>query len=94
MEQITKDRKSYLPLIVSKLKSIGIEKVILFGSLTSGEVHPDSDIDIIVVTNDDFMPECYREKSEVYSKVSMPCHQDFMVCTTSSCYHVLWQFAG
>ena len=70
MQQITKDRKSYLPLIVSKLKSIGIEKVILFGSLTSGEVHPDSDIDLIVVTNDDFMPECYREKSEVYLKVS------------------------
>ena len=70
MEQITKDKKSYLPLIVSRLKSIGITKIILFGSLTSGEVHTDSDIDLIVVTNDDYMPKSYKEKSEVYLKVS------------------------
>ena len=70
MGQITKDNKSYLPLIVSRLKSIGITKIILFGSLTSGEVHTDSDIDLIVVTNDDYLPESYREKSEVYLKVS------------------------
>ena len=70
MEQITKDKKSYLPLIVSRLKSIGITKIILFGSLTSGEVHTDSDIDLIVVTNDDYMPKSYKEKTEVYLKVS------------------------
>jgi len=70
MEQITKDRKSYLPLIVSRLKSIGITKIILFGSLTSGEFHTDSDIDLIVVTNDDYMPKSYKEKTEVYLKVS------------------------
>ena len=70
MEQITKDKKSYLPLIVTKLKNIGIHKIILFGSLTSGDVHLDSDVDLIVVTNDDHLPKSYKEKSEVYLKVS------------------------
>lgn len=70
MEQITKDKKSYLPLIVTKLKNIGIHKIILFGSLTSGDVHVANDVDLIVVTNDDHLPKSYKEKSEVYLKVS------------------------
>jgi predicted nucleotidyltransferase len=70
MEQIAKDKRSYLPLIVTRLKKIGISKIILFGSLTSNEVHFDSDIDLIVVTNDDHMPKSYKEKSDLYLKVS------------------------
>ena len=70
MEQVEKDKKSYLPLIVTRLKNIGIYKIILFGSLTSGAVHTDSDVDLIVVTNDDHLPDSYKEKSEVYLKVS------------------------
>jgi len=70
MEKISKDKKYYLPLIVTRLKKIGISKIILFGSLTSDEVHMDSDIDLIVVTNDDHLPESYKAKSEVYLKVS------------------------
>lgn len=70
MQQITKDKKSYISLIVTKLKNLGIHKIILFGSLTSGDVHLDSDIDIIVVTNDDHLPKSYKEKSEVYLRVS------------------------
>jgi predicted nucleotidyltransferase len=70
MEQIAKDKKTYLPLIVTKLQNIGIHKIILFGSLASGDVQLDSDIDLIVVTNDDHLPKSYKEKSEVYLKVS------------------------
>ena len=70
MEQIAKDKESYLPLIVTRLKNIGIHKIILFGSLTSGEDHMDSDIDLIVVTNDDHLPKSYKEKIDVYLKVS------------------------
>ena len=70
MEQVAKDKNPYLPQIVTRLKNIGIHKIILFGSLTSGEVHTDSDVDLIVVTNDDHLPESYKEKSEVYLKVS------------------------
>jgi uncharacterized protein len=70
MEQIAKDKKQYLPLIVTRLQNIGIQKVILFGSSTSGDVQRDSDIDLIVVTNDDHMPKSYKEKTEVYLRVS------------------------
>ena len=70
MAQIAKDKESYLSLIVTRLKNLGIHKIILFGSLTSGEVHTDSDIDLIVVTNDDHLPKSYKEKSDVYLKVS------------------------
>lgn len=69
-EEIAKDKKAYLPLILKRLKSIGIHKIILFGSLTSSSVHKDSDIDLIVVTNDDHLPDSYKDKSEVYLKVS------------------------
>ena len=70
MEKNAKDQRSYLPLIVTRLKEIGITKIILFGSLAFDEVHFDSDIDLIVVTNDDHMPNSYKEKSEVYLKIS------------------------
>ena len=70
MEQLAEDKKSYLPVIVKRLKKIGIHKIILFGSLTSGDVRTDSDMDLIVVTNDDNMPQSYKEKSEIYLKVS------------------------
>jgi predicted nucleotidyltransferase len=30
----------------------------------------DSDIDLIVVTNDDHLPKSYKEKSDIYLKVS------------------------
>jgi predicted nucleotidyltransferase len=70
MEQLAEDKKSYLPVIVKRLKKIGIHKIILFGSLTSGDARTDSDMDLIVVTNDDNMPQSYKEKSEIYLKVS------------------------
>ena len=38
--------------------------------MTSGDVHTDSDVDLIVVTDDDHLPASYKEKSEVYLKVS------------------------
>ena len=70
MVQIATNKKSYLPLIVNRLKKIGIHKIILFGSLTSDNVHLDSDIDLIVVTNDDHLPKSYKEKSDIYLKIS------------------------
>jgi len=64
-------KQEYINLIIDKLKStINPYKVILFGSFAYGKPTKDSDIDIIVVTNDDFMPKNHREKSELYLKVS------------------------
>lgn len=33
-------------------------------------MHLDSDIDLIVVTNDDHLPKSYKEKSDIYLEVS------------------------
>ena len=56
--------------IVEKLKPLNINKIILFGSHAYGKPHQDSDIDLYVVTDDDFMPQNWREKSEIYLKIA------------------------
>ena len=56
--------------ITDRLKSIGIEKLILFGSYAYGTPDDDSDIDLLVVTDDDFIPADFKQKSEIYLKVA------------------------
>jgi predicted nucleotidyltransferase len=46
------------------------DKVILFGSYAWGQPTEDSDIDLYVVTRDDFMPATWREKRDVVRAVS------------------------
>ncbi len=58
------------PLIVEKLKSLNPEQIILFGSYAYGTPTKDSDIDLYVVTNDDFMPQNWKEKHIITQKVS------------------------
>lgn len=60
----------YIPLIVERLKQIHPYKIILFGSYAYGEVNADSDIDLLVVTYSEEFPKNYKEKSELYLKVS------------------------
>ena len=50
--------------------SLKIYKVILFGSFSTGTADRDSDIDLIVVTDDDSMPRSYRENMQNYLSVS------------------------
>jgi len=56
--------------IIERLKPLNINKIILFGSYAYGTPHKDSDIDLYVVTNDNFIPQSWREKNEIYLKVS------------------------
>lgn len=56
-------------LIVERLKPIHPEKIILFGSFAYGNPSKDSDIDLYVVTKDDFIPESYAQKWEVAKKI-------------------------
>jgi len=42
----------------------------LFGSYAYGVSNEDSDVDLLVVTNDDFIPQNFAEKNEAYLKVS------------------------
>ena len=54
--------------ITETLKEGGVEKVILFGSYAKGTAGEESDLDIIVVTSDDFFPSSNREKVELHHK--------------------------
>ncbi len=58
------DKTKYIDEIVEKLKSIDPHLIMLFGSYAYGTPDDDSDIDILLVTNDDFMPETFDERLE------------------------------
>ncbi len=56
--------------IIERLRSIDVDKLVLFGSYAYGTPNDDSDIDLYVVTNDDFIPKNFKEKNNLYLKVS------------------------
>jgi len=56
--------------LVEALAPLSPDKVILFGSYAWGQPSQDSDIDLIVVTDDDSMPGNYEEGMQNYLKVS------------------------
>lgn len=62
--------EKYKEKIIEALKPLNLYKVILFGSYASGTLDSDSDIDLYVVTNDNFIPKNWNEKNEIYLKVS------------------------
>jgi predicted nucleotidyltransferase len=56
--------------ISEALKPLQPEKVILFGSYAWGQPTEDSDIDLYVVTQDDFVPATWRQKRDIVRSVS------------------------
>jgi len=56
--------------IVERLKPLNPDKIILFGSYAYGTPNEDSDIDLYVVTNDDFIPKTWKEKMDIKLKFS------------------------
>jgi len=57
--------------ITDTLINEGVEKIILFGSYAYGRPKEDSDLDIIVVTPDNYMPSTNREKMELHHKYNL-----------------------
>ena len=53
-----------------RLAPLRLKKVILFGSYAHGTQRADSDIDLYVVTDDDFIPETFEQKNAIYLKVA------------------------
>ena len=47
------------------LKPLNVSKVILFGSYAKGTQSENSDIDLLVVTNDNFVFESFSQKMEI-----------------------------
>lgn len=60
----------YIEQLKTNLKEIDPHMVLLFGSYAYGTPDEDSDLDLFVVLNDYSMPTTFKEKQELYLKVS------------------------
>lgn len=56
--------------IFERLKPFELEKIILFGSYAYGKPNKYSDIDLYIVTKDEFIPQSYAERRELVRKFS------------------------
>jgi uncharacterized protein len=57
-------------IAIKALSELNIQKVILFGSFSTGRQTTDSDIDLLVVTNDDYIPESFMQKMTLKTKIA------------------------
>ncbi len=64
---LTEDLKTQL---IERLIATDPHKIILFGSYSHGAPGPESDVDLLVVTDDDFLPRDFAEKNAIYLRVS------------------------
>ena len=60
----------YIEQLRKSLSELDPYLVILFGSYAYGIPDKDSDIDLLVVTNDEFTPKDYKERIEIQLHVS------------------------
>jgi predicted nucleotidyltransferase len=56
--------------ITEKLKKAHPDKIILFGSYAYGTPNENSDIDLLIVTSDNYIPKSYAEKSKLILKIN------------------------
>ena len=56
------DKRKYIEEITRRLKTIEPLLIILFGSYVQGKPDEESDIDILVVTDDDFIPSGFSDR--------------------------------
>jgi predicted nucleotidyltransferase len=61
-------KKQVVSLLTERLK---LRKIILFGSHAHGAPGPHSDIDILVVTDEEILPSSFEESMRSYLPVSM-----------------------
>ncbi len=64
---LTEELKAQL---IERLKATDPHKIILFGSYAHGTSRTESDVDLLVVTDDDFLPVDFAEKNAIYLRVS------------------------
>jgi predicted nucleotidyltransferase len=70
--EVFMDRGFIKKRIISALTPLNPAKVILFGSCASGKAKDDSDVDIYIVSNEDYIPASYAENMRHYKKYSRP----------------------
>lgn len=56
--------------IIIALEPIGIQMIVLFGSYAYGLPSNDSDIDLLVVTSDNYIPGSFSEKQKISLKIN------------------------
>jgi predicted nucleotidyltransferase len=56
-------------ILKEQLQPLNPQKIIIFGSYARGTQTQDSDIDIYIVTKDNFIPKNFQERKELYIKV-------------------------
>jgi predicted nucleotidyltransferase len=56
--------------ILTALKPLQLNRVILFGSYAYGLPNKNSDIDLYIVTKDEYIPQSYKEKRALVWEVS------------------------
>jgi predicted nucleotidyltransferase len=56
--------------ITNRLISQKLYKVVLFGSQAADQATKNSDIDLLVVTMEDYIPKSFQERSNNYLKIS------------------------
>ena len=59
-----------LAAVVERLMPLNPAKVILFGSYASGTATPESDLDLLVVTQSETLPQSYSDKEQMYLEVA------------------------
>ena len=64
-----KEINDYLSQVVERLKAADPYKIVLFGSYAKGEAKPDSDIDLMVILDTDYVAKDFSEKAERNSSV-------------------------
>ena len=68
------DKNKVIALVRDALIPLHVKKIILFGSYAKGTPHQDSDIDLFVVTDDDFIPGSFAQKMEVKLRIAQALH--------------------
>ncbi len=63
-------KKDIIAQINHSLKHLNVNKVILFGSYAKDTYSDISDIDLLVVTNDNFVFESFTQKMEIKLKIA------------------------
>jgi len=67
-------KNEIIALIKLSLKQQNVSRIILFGSYATGTQSDKSDIDLLVVTNDNFLPESFAKKMEIKIRIASALH--------------------
>ncbi len=78
-----------LERVVSRIKDLGVQKIILFGSLAKGQISFSSDIDLIVIKETD--KRFIKRLKEVYSHVKPKTAVDILVYTPQEYRYLLME---